>query len=45
MPVEAQHATLLGYVLGMDADTATDYVPPFQAPDEALMPSAFPVAS
>jgi Ferritin-like domain len=45
MPVEAEHATLLGYVLGLDADTDADYVPPFQAPDQALLPSAYPVAS
>ncbi len=44
MPVEAQHAAVLGYVLGKDAKTDTTYLPPFQTIDEALMPSKFPVA-
>jgi hypothetical protein len=44
LPVEAQHAAVLGYVLGKDpADT--DYLPPFQTQDQALMPSKYPVAS
>lgn len=44
MPVEAQHCALLGYVLGMDPDTDTDYVPPFQAPDDAIIQSKYPIA-
>lgn len=45
MPVEAQHAAVLGYVLGKDPKTDTTYLPPFQTIDEALMSSKFPVAS
>jgi hypothetical protein len=45
MPVEAQHAAVLGYILGKDPKGDTTYLPPFQTPDEAIMPSKFPVAS
>ena len=45
MPVEAEHAAVLGYVLGTDPKNDTTYLPPFQTPDQALMPSKFPVAS
>jgi hypothetical protein len=45
MPVEAQHAAVLGYVLGKDPKTDTDYLPPFQTQDQALSPSKYPVAS
>lgn len=45
MPVEAQHAAVLGYVMGKDPKNDTDYLPPFQTPDEAIQPSKFPVAS
>jgi hypothetical protein len=45
LPVEAQHATVLAYVLGKNPDTEADFVPVFQTPDEALMPSKYPVAS
>jgi hypothetical protein len=44
MPVEAQHAAVLGYVLGRDPKTDPDFVPPFQTQDEALSPSKYPVA-
>jgi hypothetical protein len=44
MPVEAQHAAVLGSVLGRDPKTDPDFVPPFQTPDEALSPSKYPVA-
>lgn len=44
MPVEAQHCALLGYILQMDPDTDTDYVPPFQAPDDAILLSKYPIA-
>jgi len=45
MPVEAQHAAVLGYVLGKDAKNDTDFLPPFQTPDEAIQPSKYPIAS
>ena len=45
MPVEAEHAAVLGYVLGLDPTSVTDYLPPFQTTDEALQQSKFPVAS
>ncbi len=44
MPVEAQHAAVLGYVLGKNPATDTDYLPPFQTQDQALSPSKYPVA-
>ena len=44
LPVEAQHATVLGYVLGKDPKTDVDYLPPFQTPDEQLQPAKFPLA-
>jgi methylmalonyl-CoA mutase cobalamin-binding subunit len=45
MPVEAEHAAVLGYVLGTDPKSDMTYLPPFQTPDQALMMSKFPVAS
>ncbi len=43
LPVEAQHAAVLGQVLGKDlADT--DFLPPFQTQDQALQPAKFPPA-
>ncbi len=44
MPVEAQHAAVLGYVLGKDPATDIDFLPPFQTPDQALSPSKYPIA-
>jgi hypothetical protein len=44
LPVEAQHATVIGYVLGKDPTADTDYLPPFQTPDQALQPAKFPLA-
>jgi hypothetical protein len=44
MPVEAQHAAVLGYVLGRNPTTDTDFMPPFQTPDEAVTPTKYPVA-
>ncbi len=41
LPVEAQHATVLGSVLGLPA---TDYIPSFQNEDGAIDPAKFPVA-
>lgn len=43
LPVEAQHATVLGYVLGKDPNNDVDFLPPFQTPDEALQASKFPI--
>ncbi|MDQ1420154.1 MAG: hypothetical protein QOJ52_2116 [Acidimicrobiaceae bacterium] len=45
MPVEAQHAAVLGFVLGKDPKADVSYLPPFQTQDEAIQPSKFPVAS
>jgi hypothetical protein len=45
LPVEAQHAAVLGSVLGKDPKTDVDFLPPFQTPDEALQASKFPIAS
>ncbi|MDQ6618003.1 MAG: ferritin-like domain-containing protein [Actinomycetota bacterium] len=45
MPVEAQHAAVLGYVLGKDPKSDTEYLPPFQTPDEAIQPSKYPIAT
>ena len=44
LPVEAQHATVIGYVLGKDPTGDTDYLPPFQTPDQALQPAKYPLA-
>jgi hypothetical protein len=44
LPVEAQHAAALGYVLGKDPDTDADYLPPFQTTDDELTPAKYPVA-
>ena len=44
LPVEAQHAAVLGKVLGKDLSD-TDYLPPFQTQDQALQPSKFAPAS
>lgn len=43
LPVESQHAMVLGSVLGKDV-TSTDYMPAFEKTDQALKPSEFPVA-
>jgi hypothetical protein len=45
MPVEAQHAAVIGYVLGKDPKNDLDFLPPFQTPDQAIQPSKYPVAS
>ncbi|MDQ1391405.1 MAG: hypothetical protein QOF30_382 [Acidimicrobiaceae bacterium] len=45
MPVEAQHAAVLGFVLGKDPKTDVGFLPPFQTQDSAIQPSKFPVAS
>ena len=47
LPVEAQHAAVIGHVLGKDPDPANSktYLPAFQTQDEALQPNKFPVAS
>ncbi len=42
LPVESQHAVVLGSALGKPA---TDYVPSFQTSDKAVDPAKFPVAS
>ncbi|MDP9075772.1 MAG: ferritin-like domain-containing protein, partial [Actinomycetota bacterium] len=44
LPVEAQHAAVLGHVLGKDPADMT-YLPPFQTQDQALLPSKFPAAT
>jgi len=44
LPVEAQHATALGYALGKDPDTDAEYLPPFQTTDDELTPATYPVA-
>ncbi len=44
LPVEAQHAAALGYVLGKDPDTDPDYMPPFQTTDDEVTPATFPAA-
>jgi rubrerythrin len=41
LPVESQHAVVLGTALGKPA---TDYVPSFQTSDKAVDPAKFPVA-
>ena len=41
LPVESQHAVVLGSALGMPAD---EYVPSFQTTDKAVDPAKFPVA-
>ena len=40
LPIEAQHAVVLGTVLGKDAE---DYLPSFQSTDGALDPAKFPI--
>jgi hypothetical protein len=45
MPVEAQHAAIVGYVLGKDPKNDIDFLPPFQTPDEAIQPAKYPIAS
>jgi hypothetical protein len=47
LPVEAQHAAVIGHVLGLDPDPVNSptYLPPFQTQDQALQPTKFPVAS
>lgn len=41
LPVESQHAVVLGSVLGK---TAEDYLPSFETSDKAVDPTAFPAA-
>lgn len=43
LPVESQHAMVLGSVLGKQV-TSADYMPPFEKTDAALKPSEFPVS-
>jgi len=41
MPIEAQHAVVLGGVLGKDM---ADYMPPFETSETALSPDAYPLS-
>lgn len=41
MPIEAQHAVVLGGVLGKDI---ADYMPPFETSETALSPDAYPLS-
>jgi hypothetical protein len=41
LPVESQHAVVLGTVIGIDLKTM---VPPFQTPDGKIDPAKFPIA-
>jgi len=43
MPVEAQHAIVLGFVLGKTLDDKT-FMPSFETKDGALDPAKFPAA-
>jgi hypothetical protein len=44
LPVESQHAVVLGQMLGKDPKATPDYLPSFITPDPALTTDKYPVA-
>jgi hypothetical protein len=45
LPVESQHAVILGILLNKDAKTNADFLPSFITQDPALTPDKYPVAT
>jgi hypothetical protein len=45
LPVESQHAVILGILLNKDAKTSADFLPSFITQDPALTPDKYPVAT
>ena len=45
LPVESQHAVILGILLNKDAKTSPDFLPSFVTQDPALTPDKYPVAT
>jgi hypothetical protein len=42
LPVESQHATVVGLLLGKDPNSVTDFLPSFVIQDQALLPKTYP---
>jgi hypothetical protein len=42
LPVESQHATVAGLLLGKDPNSVADYLPSFVTQDAALLPKTYP---